>query len=160
MPWMMGRCMRIPWGKSKSGRAFVVTVLSRRDLFRISAAGAITAAATQATAAKESEKPEPRGDRPTTPPIRARMFWTWDHSTEWALNRPGAQTYGAANAYTRSKDMFLQDYTNLFHWCGRHGIDAVVVWGLFAIVMVGSRAPSNYARWLLERTCVCSVGSA
>jgi hypothetical protein len=63
-------------------------------------------------------------------PIRTRMFWTWDHSVEWVLNRPGAQTTGASNPYCRSTDVFVQDYTNLLCWCGRHGIDAVVVWGL------------------------------
>lgn len=63
-------------------------------------------------------------------PITTRMFWTWDHSTEWALNKPGAQTMGASNHYGRTTEVFVQDYTNLLQWCGRHGIDAVVVWGL------------------------------
>jgi hypothetical protein len=58
------------------------------------------------------------------------MFWTWDHSTEWALNRPGTQTMGASNHYGRTTDAFVQDYTNLLTWCGLHRIDAVVVWGL------------------------------
>lgn len=64
------------------------------------------------------------------PPIRTRVLWTWDHATEWALNRPGAQTMGASNPYGRRPEVFVQDYTNLMTWCGRHGIDAVVVWGL------------------------------
>ncbi len=63
-------------------------------------------------------------------PIKTRMFWTWDHSTEWALNRPGAHTHGSCNEYGRSTDAFVQDYTALLRWCGRHKIDAVVVWGL------------------------------
>ena len=58
------------------------------------------------------------------------MFWTWDHSTEWVLNRPGAQTMGALNPYTRHPETFVEDYTRLLRWCGRHGVDAVVVWGL------------------------------
>ena len=64
------------------------------------------------------------------PPVKTRMFWTWDHSTEWALNRPGAQTMGASNLYGRTAELFLEDYTRLIAWCGRHGVDAVVVWGL------------------------------
>ena len=64
------------------------------------------------------------------PPINTRMFWTWDHSTEWVLNRPGTQTMGASNDYTKTKEDFLQDYTELLNWCGRHKVDAVVVWGL------------------------------
>jgi hypothetical protein len=63
-------------------------------------------------------------------PIQTRMFWTWDHSTEWALNRPGAHTHGSCNEYGRSTDSFVQDYTALLRWCGQHKIDAVVVWGL------------------------------
>ena len=63
-------------------------------------------------------------------PIKTRMFWTWDNSTEWALNRPGAQTIGACNQYGRTKEAFLEDYTALLRWCGCHNIDAVVVWGL------------------------------
>ncbi len=70
---------------------------------------------------------------PATPapaPISVRVLWTWDHCTEWALNRPGAQTIGASNPYFRSAGDFVADYTRLLRWCGRHGIDAVVVWGL------------------------------
>jgi len=37
---------------------------------------------------------------------------------------------GAANEYSRSTEAFLDDYTNLLQWCGHHGVDAVVVWGL------------------------------
>lgn len=62
--------------------------------------------------------------------IKTRMFWTWDHSTEWALNLPGSQTIGAANDYRRTTEAFLEDYIRLLRWCGGHGIDAVVVWGL------------------------------
>ncbi|MDO8589401.1 MAG: hypothetical protein Q7T82_20450 [Armatimonadota bacterium] len=58
------------------------------------------------------------------------MFWTWDHSTEWALNRAGAQTLGASNYYGRRPETFIEDYTRLLQWCGKHHIDAVVVWGL------------------------------
>ncbi|MCX6985476.1 MAG: hypothetical protein NT118_12125 [Lentisphaerae bacterium] len=63
-------------------------------------------------------------------PIKTRMFWTWDHSTEWALNRPGAHTYGSCNEYGRTTEAFVEDYSALLRWCGRHNIDAVVVWGL------------------------------
>ena len=62
--------------------------------------------------------------------IKTRMFWTWDHSTEWALNLAGSQTFGAANDYRRTTEAFLHDYTGLLHWCGSHSVDAVVVWGL------------------------------
>src|SRR6188508_2918090 len=65
-----------------------------------------------------------------SPPIRTRMFWTWDHSTEWVLHRAGAQTMGASNSYGRTPELFIEDYTRLLRWCGDHHVDAVVVWGL------------------------------
>ncbi len=66
---------------------------------------------------------------PTTP-ISLRVFWTWDHSTQWALNRHGGHDYGCSNEYGRTPETFLRDYELLVEWCGKHGIDAVVVWGL------------------------------
>src|SRR6478735_5675365 len=107
-----------------------MTDLSRRDVLRVSATGALAGMAAMGGQAGQAEDKAGPPQPAAKPPISARMFWTWDHSTEWALNRPGAQTMGAANVYTRGNAVFLQDYTNLFHWCGRHGIDAVVVWGL------------------------------
>ena len=65
------------------------------------------------------------------------MLWTWDHSTEWALNRPGAQTTGASNPYSRTADAFVEDYTKLLRWCGQHHVDAVIVWGLLRDVHAG-----------------------
>jgi hypothetical protein len=75
-----------------------------------------------------------------TAPISVRLLWTWDHATEWNLNRPGAQTIGACNPYFRSTDDFVADYTRLLRWCGRNGIDGVVVWGLLRDVHGGVEA--------------------
>lgn len=72
----------------------------------------------------------PGAGQDASPPIKTRMLWTWDHSTEWLLNRPGAQTIGACNTYSRTEEWFEADYTRLLEYCGRHHIDAVVVWGL------------------------------
>ena len=101
-----------------------MTLLSRRNVLQASAAGALAVAAAAKAGAQEKMEPAPATRPRPEPPIRTRMFWTWDHSTEWALNRPGAQTLGASNHYGRTADVFVQDYTNLLTWCGRHGIDA------------------------------------
>jgi len=104
---------------------------SRRQVLRASAAGALASAGLdRALSAKASAGAT----------ITTRMFWTWDHSTEWALNRPGAQTMGASNPYYRTPDAFLEDYTRLLQWCGRHHVDAVVVWGLLRDVHGGVEA--------------------
>src|SRR5262245_37618850 len=101
---------------------------SRREILVASLAGAARAAA---------------GAAPSKPPIQTRIFWTWDHSTEWALHMPGAQNFGASSGYMRymgfpkvrfagnqRAEMFLRDYGHLLEWCSRHGVDAVVIWGL------------------------------
>ncbi|OGV63998.1 MAG: hypothetical protein A3K19_04325 [Lentisphaerae bacterium RIFOXYB12_FULL_65_16] len=90
---------------------------------------------------------------PASGPVRTRLFWTWDHCTEWALNRPGAQTIGASNPYFRSRDSFVADYTRLLKWCGQHGIDGVVVWGLLRDVHGGIDA----ARQLCDVARECGV---
>jgi hypothetical protein len=102
---------------------------NRRELLGLSVAG--VAAMTEAAGpARSLVAREEAKDGDSTPSIKTRMFWTWDHSTEWALNRPGAQTMGAMNPYFRSADVFVEDYTRLLEWSGKHHIDAVVVWGL------------------------------
>ncbi len=65
-----------------------------------------------------------------TGPVKTRLFWTWDHSTEWLLNKPGMQNMGASNYYSRTPEAFLEDYSRLLVWCGKHHFDGVVVWGL------------------------------
>ena len=106
--------------------------LNRRDMLQLGAACGLGAAIREAGFSKQAIA----ADAASVPavkeksPIQTRMFWTWDHSTEWALNRPGAHTHGSCNEYGRSTKTFLEDYTALISWCGRHDIDAVVVWGL------------------------------
>lgn len=111
-----------------------MSTLNRREMIQMSAACGLGAAIGVGEAG--SSQQVMAADAPSAQaaagksPIQTRMFWTWDHSTEWALNRPGAHTHGSCNEYGRSTDAFLQDYTALLRWCGRHDIDAVVVWGL------------------------------
>jgi len=120
--------------------------LTRRE----AVASSIGAAA--AIAAGENAMAE-RRQSSNDAPIHVRLFWTWDHSTDWALNRPGAQTLGASNDYGRTTETFLQDYTNLLTWAGKHGIDGVVVWGLLRDQHGGVEA----ARKLCEVAQRCGV---
>ena len=101
---------------------------SRREMLRLLMAAAVVGPV--CSGSSEGFQAFPAQTPKGTPPIRTRMFWTWDHSTEWALNRPGAHTMGAANEYGRTTEAFLADYTALLHWCSHHSVDAVVVWGL------------------------------
>ncbi len=83
-------------------------------------------------------------------PIALRVFWTWDHSCQWALNRPGGHDLGASNEYGRSPETFLRDYELLFKWCGEHGIDAVVVWGLLRDLHGGVEAAKKLCDYAHE----------
>jgi hypothetical protein len=105
---------------------------TRRETLQISLGGALAAsgAVSRVASGKEPSATLPGSDTGAGPPVRTRMFWTWDHSTEWLLNHPGAQTIGACNYYSRTQEWFEGDYTRLLEYCGRHHIDAVVVWGL------------------------------
>lgn len=106
--------------------------INRRDMLQWTAVSSLGAAIggvgspRQTVATDSANAPTPEENSP----IRTRMFWTWDHSTEWALNRPGAHTHGSCNEYGRSAQSFVDDYTALLKWCGRNSVDAVVVWGL------------------------------
>jgi len=97
---------------------------------------------------------------PSSPPVRARMLWTWDHSTEWVLNARGAQTFGASNHYGRDPEVFESDYTNLLRWCGQHGIDAVVVWGLLRDAHGGVESVRRLCETAAEEgvRLLCGVG--
>jgi hypothetical protein len=101
-------------------------------MLRLSAAG-IAAGAAFLDSKAEGEKANLNAG-----PVKTRMFWTWDHSTEWALNRPGAQTWGALNPYHRDRTAFEADYSKLIKWCGDHHVDAVVIWGLLRDVHGGT----------------------
>ncbi len=106
-----------------------MNTLNRREMLQLGTACSLGALVGEvgfsSAAAAPSAKPA-TGE----PPIKTRMFWTWDHSTEWALNRPGAHSVGSCNEYGRTKEAFVEDYSALLRWCGSHNIDAVVVWGL------------------------------
>ncbi|MBM4027362.1 MAG: hypothetical protein FJ280_18440 [Planctomycetes bacterium] len=62
--------------------------------------------------------------------INLRLLWTWDHCTQWTAARAGVHDYGASNEFSGTAEDFVREYSLLLRWCGRHGIDGVVVWGL------------------------------
>ncbi len=107
-----------------------MTTYNRRQMLNLSAAAALGAIRPFRSMIPESVPMLQAQPARGKPAVTTRMFWTWDATTQWALNLSGAQTIGAANKYTRTAGAFLEDYTKMFRWCGRQGIDAVVVWGL------------------------------
>ena len=63
--------------------------------------------------------------------IPHRFFWSWDHSTNWALHAYGAQNCGVANDYAKDPGMLEVDYSRVVDFCAEHKINAVGVAGLF-----------------------------
>ena len=106
-----------------------MNTLNRREMLQLGAACSLSALVGEAGFSSAAAAPSAKSAT-GQPPIKTRMFWTWDHSTEWALNRPGAHSVGSCNEYGRTKEAFVEDYSALLRWCGRHNIDAVVVWDL------------------------------
>lgn len=60
----------------------------------------------------------------------AKLFWNWDHSTNWCLNTVGRQNSGVSNPYTKEPGEFVRDYGRMIDFCAEHGIDAVGAVGL------------------------------
>jgi len=106
-------------------------IYTRREALGMSIGGTLAAMGATSLPAY-GKKPLPNAPKPenANDPIKSRTFWNWDHTTEWQLNKPGAQTIGCSNYYGRTKEAFVEDYTKLLKYCGQHNIDAVVVWGL------------------------------
>ena len=59
-----------------------------------------------------------------------RLFWNWDHSTNWCLNTIGRQNTGVANPYTKRGDEFVKDYMRMIDFCAENHIHAVGAVGL------------------------------
>ena len=59
-----------------------------------------------------------------------KLFWNWDHSTNWCLNTIGRQNTGVGNLYTKVPGEFVRDAVRMIDWSAEHGIDAVGIVGL------------------------------
>lgn len=62
--------------------------------------------------------------------IPYRLFWTWDHSTNWCMNTPGEQNCGVGNGYVKNPEMFEKDYMRAVDYCAEHRINAIGIAGL------------------------------
>ncbi|MBQ7209030.1 MAG: hypothetical protein IJS01_14625 [Lentisphaeria bacterium] len=65
-----------------------------------------------------------------TDSLRYKVFWTWDHSTNWCMNQVGKQNTGVGNYYTKKAATFVEDYKRAVDFCRTNGIDAIGIVGL------------------------------
>lgn len=102
-----------------------MSTLNRRDFLSgsLAAGGAVALNGCQTAHA-------PLPPIPTSGRIPHRIFWSWDHSTNWSLNVPGEQNCGVGNEYTKKPGMFEVDYRRVVDWCAAHGMDGIGIVGL------------------------------
>src|SRR5262249_5131351 len=85
------------------------------------------------------------------PALTYRLFWTWDHSTNWDLDQPGQQDVGANNVYSKPATAFAEDYRRLIDFMSRHRLNGLVIWGFLRDGHGGIEAAQEIARYGKER---------
>jgi len=80
-----------------------------------------------------------------------KLFWTWDHTTNWVLNTIGKQNCGVANHYTKRPDTFVRDYLRVIDWSAANGVDAVGIVGLLRDVHGGFDSARRLCVYARER---------
>lgn len=85
----------------------------------------------------------------STPALEHRLFWTWDHSTNWDILSVGQQESGAFNGYEKQPEAFLEGYQRLVDFMSVNRVGGLVVYGLLRDGHGGveaARALCDYAR--------------
>jgi hypothetical protein len=85
------------------------------------------------------------------PALPYRLFWTWDHSTNWYLEQVGQQEIGALNAYAKPPAGFLEDYRRLVDFMSRHRLGGVTIYGFLRDNHGGVEAAQSLCRYARER---------
>jgi len=63
------------------------------------------------------------------PAFRYRIYWTWDHSTNWYLDSPGLVDWGCNNEYLKPSHVFVEDYKRLIDHMLVSRANATLIWG-------------------------------
>ena len=85
------------------------------------------------------------------PGLTYRTFWTWDHSTNWAIDQIGVQEIGVFNPYSKPPEGFLADYQMVVDFCSVNRIAAVVVYGFLRDSHGGIEAAKALCHYARER---------
>ncbi|NQU10242.1 hypothetical protein HQ590_05600 [bacterium] len=91
------------------------------------------------------------GDKTEKPAFPLRYYWTWDHSTNWVLDDPGNQFHGAANAYLKKPETFLEDYRRLVDHCLDMRFNGIALWGFLRDAHGGERHAGAVAQYAADR---------
>ena len=86
--------------------------------------------------------------------IPYRLFWTWDHSTNWFVNTLGAQNCGVGNEYVKNPEWFEKDYKLAVDWCAEHKMDAIGIVGMLRDRHGGVESARRLCAYAQEKVCV------
>jgi len=86
-----------------------------------------------------------------------KLFWDWDHSTNWCLNTIGRQNTGVGNLYTKRPDEFERDYMRMIDWCAAHNINACGVVGLLRDSHGGLASARKICQYAREKGVVLYI---
>lgn len=86
-----------------------------------------------------------------SPALPYRLFWTWDHSTNWYLEQVGLQEIGALNYYSKPAEGFLEDYRRLVDFVSLQRISGVTIYGFLRDSHGGIAAAQELCRYAAER---------
>jgi hypothetical protein len=85
------------------------------------------------------------------PALPYRLFWTWDHSTNWSLDQLGLQEVGACNVYSKPATGFVEDYRRLIEFMSQHRLNGLVIYGFLRDGHGGIETAKEIARYGKER---------
>lgn len=82
------------------------------------------------------------------PVLPYRLFWTWDHSTNWSRGVAGEHEHGVQTSYMKVGQNFVKDYARMADFMGEHKLNGVIIWGFLRSSHGGAEAGKesvNYA---------------
>jgi len=86
-----------------------------------------------------------------TPAIKHRIYWTWDHTTNWMLGSDGLIDWGAHNAYLKPPEMFVEDYKRLIDHALESRASGILIWGFLRGCHGGVEAGQEVCRYARDR---------
>lgn len=86
-----------------------------------------------------------------TPTLAYRIFFTWDHSTNWDVENSGQQEIGFANPYLKTKEAFLRDYKRVIDFMSLNRINGLIIYGFLRDSHGGIEAAHELCQYANER---------
>lgn len=93
----------------------------------------------------------PMLDIDETPSLLYRIFFTFDHSTNWDVENSGQQEIGFANPYLKTKEAFLRDYKRIVDFMSLNRLNGLIIFGFLRDSHGGIEAAKELCQYANER---------